>query len=179
MALVLVERHFDEPVNFEDIQRLEDEGAWCLENHKVRFIKTFFSRDHRRMICLYEAPDAESVRLAEDQARVPYDKAWTCMHIAPPSQPERTGGPEIVVVERSFPAPATLDFISNALQRAGWCMDLHQAALVESFLGANGLKMICVFRAPDAESVRIANKQGGVPFMEVWTASVHTPAANN
>ena len=83
--------------------------------------------------------------------------------------------PEVVVVERLFQAPATLDFVSNTLHRAQWCLDLHRASLVESFLAFNGRSMVCVFRAPDAESVRLANKQGGVPYADVWTASVHAP----
>lgn len=179
MELVLVERRFDKPVTFGDIQKLEDEGSWCLRNYKVRFIKTFFSRDRKRMICLYEAPDAESVRLAEEQANVPYDKAWTCIPVSLSGEAQYGNSEELVVVERMFPAPATLDFVSNALRRAGWCLDLHHAVLVESFLGSNGLQMVCIFRAPDAESVRLANKQGGVPYAEVWTATLHTPAAIN
>jgi hypothetical protein len=75
VELVVVERRFEQPVKFEDIQKIEDEGSWCLEIHNVHFLKTFFSRDRQRMLCLYEAPDAESVRLAEDQARVPYNRA--------------------------------------------------------------------------------------------------------
>src|SRR5262245_23028826 len=120
MELILVERRFDEPVNFEDIQRLEDEGSWCLDLHHVRFLKTLFSRDRRRMLCLYEAPDAESVRLAEDQARVPYDRAWTCRHMSGAPAIPATTAAEWVVVERAFSEPVTAKFVSDALQRSGW-----------------------------------------------------------
>ena len=73
MELVLVERRFEQPTQFTDIQGLEDAGISCLETHHVRFLKSFLSKDRRRMLCLYEAPDAESVRLAEEQAKVPYE----------------------------------------------------------------------------------------------------------
>jgi hypothetical protein len=82
---------------------------------------------------------------------------------------------ELVVVERKFPTPVTSEFVSNALQRAGWCLDLHRATYVESYLGGDGMKMVCVFRAPDAEAVRMANEQGQVPYTDVWTATVHEP----
>lgn len=71
---VLVTRRFAEPAEFADIQALEEKGAGCLENHRVRFVRTYFSRDRRRMMCLYEAPDAESVRIAQREAGMPVER---------------------------------------------------------------------------------------------------------
>jgi hypothetical protein len=78
MELVLVERRFEQPIDFQDIQVQEIAASWCLDTYNVRFLKTFFSRDRRRMLCLYEAPDAEAVRAAEEQAKIPFERAWTC-----------------------------------------------------------------------------------------------------
>jgi hypothetical protein len=55
------------------VQAIEDANAHCLEAHRVRFMRTFFSSDRRRMACLYLAPDAESVRIAQRQATMPVD----------------------------------------------------------------------------------------------------------
>ena len=178
MELVLVERRFDQPVNFDDIQKLEHEGSWCLDAHHVRFLKTFFSRDRRRMLCLYEAPDAESVRLAEEQARVPFDRAWTCATMQSTGPMPGVRAAEYVIVERTFPTPVTMEFVSEALKRAGWCLTMYNTTYVESFLGGDGMKMVCVFRAPDAEAVRLANERAQVPYTEVWTASVHQPGGD-
>jgi len=128
------------------------------------------------MLCLYEAPGAESVRLAQDQARVPYERAWTCAHLTGSAPTTDASASELVVVERVFPTAVTAEFVSTAFKRSGWCLDLHRATYVESYLGGDGKKMVCVFRAPDAESVRLANNQGGVPYTAVWTANVHVPA---
>jgi hypothetical protein len=35
------------------------------------------------MICLYEAPDAESVRQAQREAGVPFDEAWAFARYGP------------------------------------------------------------------------------------------------
>lgn len=75
-ANVLVQRHWVEPVAIEDIQAIENEGAWCLEAYNVKFIRTYFSTDRKSMICLYRAPDAESVRAAQRQADMPFDHIW-------------------------------------------------------------------------------------------------------
>jgi len=75
-ANVAVERRWEEPVELDDIQAIEDAGAGCLETHQVRFARTFFSTDRRRMICLYRAPDAEAVRNAQRQAGMPVESVW-------------------------------------------------------------------------------------------------------
>jgi len=75
---VAVIRTFEDPVELESLQAIEDENIHCLEAHRVRFIRTFFARDRKRMACFYEAPDAESVRIAQRQATMPFDTVWAC-----------------------------------------------------------------------------------------------------
>jgi hypothetical protein len=174
MELVVVERRFEQPIEFKEIQEQEDAASWCLDAYHVRFLKTFLSRDRQRMLCLYEAPDAESVRLAEAQAKVPFDCAWTCHLLQGGEQSLHPSAKEYVVVERSFPEPITKEFVHKTFGGVGGCMQLHRAFYVESFLGHDGHKMVCVFRAPDAEAVRTANSQAGVPYTDVWTASLLT-----
>lgn len=77
MTLVLVERDFEEPQEFEQLQAQESAGAWCLESRKVRFVRSFLSLDRKHMFCLYEAPDAESVREAQREAGLPFSRAWS------------------------------------------------------------------------------------------------------
>jgi hypothetical protein len=60
--LAVAERSFAEPVRFEDIQAIEESGAWCLTVHAVEYIRSYFAIDRRRMLCLYTAPDVEAVR---------------------------------------------------------------------------------------------------------------------
>jgi hypothetical protein len=82
-ANVLVERSFESAVTLQEIQDIEDAGIACLETRNVRFIRTFFAADRKRMICLYAAPDVESVCQAQRGAAVPFDEAWSFRMIAP------------------------------------------------------------------------------------------------
>ena len=77
MEIVVVERTFAESVPFESVQALEDAFSWCLDMRQVTFLHYYFSLDRRRMICVYEAPDAESVRDANTQAKLPFDRVWS------------------------------------------------------------------------------------------------------
>ena len=87
-ALVLVERDFALPVDFAAVQALEDAGSWCLDQHHVRFLGTFFAKDRRRMICLYAAPDAETVRLTNRRLQLPFERAWSARVFGPDAAPE-------------------------------------------------------------------------------------------
>lgn len=77
-ANVIVERRFDQPIAVADLQALEDAAAWCLEMHRVTFLRTFCTADRKRMLCIYSAPDAESVRLAQQKAKMPVERVWAC-----------------------------------------------------------------------------------------------------
>lgn len=82
-ANVVVSRRFAEPTTLEEIQAIEDAGAWCLEAHDTTFARTYFSQDRTRMVCLYRAPDAESVRTAQRKASMPVESVWSFRRLTP------------------------------------------------------------------------------------------------
>lgn len=82
-GLALVSRRFDEPVTMESLQAIEYANRTCLEERQVRFLRSFFSADHRRMLCLYQAPDATSVRLAQQHAGMPFETVWAVEYVRP------------------------------------------------------------------------------------------------
>ena len=83
MVRVIVEREFPEPVEFASLQCTESRSAWCLEQHGVKPVRSYFSVDRRRMFCEYEAPDAESVRIAQTKAHMPFTRVWVADVIEP------------------------------------------------------------------------------------------------
>lgn len=172
MSLVLVERSFAEPVRIEDLQALERRGAWCLEAHRVRFLKSYFSRDRRRMICLFDAPDADSVRLSQEKTGVPYEAAWTGHAIR-----HADGEPpaDVIVVERTLPEPVDEAAVREAAARGAWCLEQRGCRSLQSYLAAGGRRLVCVYAGPDAESVREAQKRVGMPFDAAWPATVVHP----
>ena len=79
---VLIERTFPEPLPHSEVEKSEQEG-WCLKAYRVAFVRTYVSADHRRLICLYRAPDAESVRMATRYMWMPVDDVWAFTAIEP------------------------------------------------------------------------------------------------
>jgi hypothetical protein len=81
---VVVTRSFAAPVRFEDVAAIGRDKSWCFETHRVKHATSFHSLDGKRMLCLYEAPDAEAVRKAQREAAMPVETVWSCAAIAPP-----------------------------------------------------------------------------------------------
>jgi hypothetical protein len=77
MARIIVEQSFDPPMTTEDQEAFARRLDACLEIRNGAWRRSSIAGDRRRMICEFEAPDAESVREALRSARVPFDAVWT------------------------------------------------------------------------------------------------------
>ena len=174
MSTVVVERRFGEPAVFARLQAIEDRSAWCLEAHHVRFLRSYFSRDRRRMVCLYEAPDAESVRHAQETAGLPFERAWAARVLRHPGE-EPDG--DAVLVERTLPSPVDELTLRETAARGAWCREQWGCRIVWSFLSGDGRRAVCVFAGPDTESVRQTQKQVQLPVDAAWPATVHESPA--
>jgi hypothetical protein len=76
MIRIVVERTYDRPQSDEDMAAVANRERNCLDIWQVAWRRSVLSEDRRRMICEYEAPDAESVRRVEQQAEASFDRIW-------------------------------------------------------------------------------------------------------
>ncbi len=77
MTTLVVERTFDEPLTDDALAAVQERMAPCLEEYGVTWVRSYFSADRRRMICHYEAPDAEAVRASNRAAEALFDQVWS------------------------------------------------------------------------------------------------------
>jgi hypothetical protein len=82
---------------------------------------------------------------------------------------------EHVMVERVFTEPVTVEQLHASLQRAESCMTMYRVRFLRTNLSRDGLRMVCEYEAPDAESVRFVQQRLGMAFERVWTATVLSP----
>ena len=75
MADVLVEQTFESSIAHEQVRELIDCG--CLERLRVEWRQSFLSADGSRMVSVFRAPDAESVRTLFRQADLDVDAVWS------------------------------------------------------------------------------------------------------
>ena len=84
MRRIVVERSFEPPLTEEELRAIEGRMASCLDLYQVRWIRSFWSSDRRRMICEYEAPDVASVRNVQREADAKFDRAWAAELLGEP-----------------------------------------------------------------------------------------------
>jgi len=77
-----------------------------------------------------------------------------------------------VFVQRSLGAMETYDRERPDSPRLEPCLDLHGIVRERSYLARDGSRILCHFRAPDAESLRMALRGAGVNYDALWTGVV-------
>jgi hypothetical protein len=77
MEHLVVENTFPTPLTDEEHNRMGQRLDPCLEAHGARWVRSYLSQDRTRMICEFEAADAEMVRHSYRSAGIAFDRVWT------------------------------------------------------------------------------------------------------
>jgi len=169
MSDVFLVRSFDPPLDDASFEAMARDGADCLSLYRVEWQQSLMSSDGRRLVCWFRAPDAESTRLALRKAGSHEATPWAgSVHDSPlPGAPPADAAN--VVVERSFEVPVTLEQI-QAIEDAGVaCLNARGVEFVRTFFSRDRRRLICLYRAPYAESVREAQRLASMPVDAVWS----------
>ena len=77
METIIIEHRFeDRPFDIDRYNDAQRTNAWCLETYGVRHVVSYVTPDARRMICVFEAPEAEAVRRTARDLGYKYDRLW-------------------------------------------------------------------------------------------------------
>jgi hypothetical protein len=164
MTDIFLERNFDPPLSFDDACSGAARTGWCFTAHNVEWRSSFLATGGQQMLCWFRAPDAESARLALRSLHADVRVLWTgTVHDAPePPVPN-------VLVKRTFDEPVALEKIQALGDAGAWCAQAHRVKFAQTFFSLDRKRMICLFRAPDAESVRLVQREAGMSLDEVWS----------
>ena len=77
MANIVLEQSFSEPVTPDILNSEAKKLDKCLEAYGAAWVRSYLSSDRKRMICEFEAADAEKVRQSYRSAGVEFDNIWT------------------------------------------------------------------------------------------------------
>jgi hypothetical protein len=175
VSKVVVERCFAEPVNFEAYAAGAREAAWCFDLYRVDWIGSYIGIEPAtRMICIFEAPDAEAVRQVGRRLEVPHERLWTATEYAAhgtvASRVTAHGCP-VLLAERSAGEPVDLEDHRALEDAANACLGIHRIRIARSYVALDRRRMISIYEAPDTESVRLAQRRADLPFEYVWSAN--------
>ena len=168
MTDIFLERSFDVPLTPADVQSMAEQSSQCFGLYRVGWTESFLSADGQQMICWFAAPDAESGRGALRQAGAEIDRLWPgTVHDSPdPEAP--TMAEANVLVSRSFAEPVTLEDIQAIEDAGAWCLETHGVKFARTFFSLDRKRMVCLYQAPDAEAVRMAQRQAEMPVDQIW-----------
>ncbi|MCF7980867.1 MAG: DUF4242 domain-containing protein [Pseudomonadales bacterium] len=164
MAEIFLLREFSPPIGLVDVQKMADDTFGCMPLYDMSWQQSYLSNDGRKMLCHFKAPDAEAVRrvlrLNSDSGEI----IWTgSIHDA------GIQGPINTVVERNFSEPVSIEKLQGIENQGAWCLEMHQVTFVSTFFSMDKKHMFCFYLAPDAESVRIAQRKANMPFDTIWS----------
>ena len=170
MEYVVMERRFDPPIDDRAFRMMAAELGDCHAVYRADWLESLMSEDGRQLTCCFTAPDAESIRQLSRGDTARSKSVWTgSVH-----DTERPGLAN-VVVERSFPEPVSVESLQAAEDAAAWCLELHKVTFLRTYFSADRKRMLCLYQAPDAESVRLSQQQAKITFERVWACHNYIP----
>ena len=76
MSRIVVERTFQVPQTDAEMAEVANRERPCLGIYNVQWKRSLLGSDRMRMVCEYEAADAETVRKVQREARAGFDRIW-------------------------------------------------------------------------------------------------------
>jgi hypothetical protein len=76
MAILVLEQSFDPPITSEQMTEAARRVDPCLERFGATWVRSFVSKDRRKVTCIFDAPDAEGVRQAYRSAGLAFESCW-------------------------------------------------------------------------------------------------------
>ena len=77
MARIVMEQTFPAPMSDDELSAFAKRLDACLDLRNGTWARSYLAVDRKRLVCEFEAPDAESVRDALRSANLPFDRVWS------------------------------------------------------------------------------------------------------
>lgn len=168
MTDIFLERSFDPPLGRQDVIDMAVQGRECFMLHRVGWFGSMLAADGKRMVCWFRGPDVESARTALRQAGAEIGVLWPGTVHEPGDPPAHDPGAAQVLVQRRFDEPVTFESLQATEEANAWCLEAHDVRFLRTFFSRDRTRMLCLYQAPDAEAVRLAQRQAGMPLDAVW-----------
>lgn len=175
MTDVFMERLWPQPQADADMQTMMKEMG-CMAIHRIEWCGSLLSADGCEMFCHFRAPDAESLRIAMRSLPLPPARIWACtVHdMTPDPTPDALARTKVVVChEFDEPADVHARELSESVNMG--CFQIHRVRRLRSYLSTDRRRMFSLYEAPDAESVRLVQREAGLPPDRVWAVRRFAP----
>lgn len=172
MTDVFYLRPMDPPLKPDDLPVMIQYAAGCFNLHHVDWKHSFLSDDGRRMLCWYQAPDAESARLALRELGSNLHGVW-----AGNVSGEGADAPSVstanLLAEVSFTDPLSSDDVASRVA----ALEHEGVTVVRGIFSRRGTQWLGLLNAQDEQAARSALERAGLSTERVWSGTAVTPKA--
>ena len=175
MSLVIVETLVDYPLTPEQLTATDLQVLACLDERQATWHYSLLSSDRHRMLCLFEAPDAESVRESYRKGGGDFKQIWAAELILPDGRQPQRNESILKVFEGCFPGGVTQAEWDEANRHVLPCYAERGVEWVRSYVSSDRTRVVCELNSPDAEIIRETHRKFDIPFDRVWSAMVIKP----
>ena len=172
MSDIFYLRSLDPPITPREVF-LTDEAGDCFKLHRVHWKESYLAADGARMLCWYDAPDAESARIALRRLKAMTEGifAGTVIGADDAASPAMTAAS--FAAELSYSALSAQEAFANLAA----AFRQEDVMLVRGFVSIREPKGVCIVQAPSDRSVRSALERADVSPDAVWPCTPITPPA--
>jgi hypothetical protein len=174
MTDIFMERQWPQPLTETDMQGMMSSLS-CLGVHRVDWCGSLLSADGLDMFCHFRGPDAESLRIAMRGAGSPPGRIWPCSIQDAAGITAADLARANVVVGHTFDEAAGFGSRELLDDVDMGCFQIHRVRRLRSYLSADRRRMFSLYQAPDAESVRLAQHDAGLPPDRIWAVRRYAP----
>jgi hypothetical protein len=173
MSLIIVETTADQPMTPEMIKDADERVLPCLDARNATWRYSLLASDRQRMICTFDAPDAESVRDSYRRAGLPSRPIWSGDLIKPDTifQPDSTMR---YVMEGSYPALSEANWNEIRHKLLHYCAK-HKIEWLQSYISRDRTRIIYELNASDIGSIQVVADNLGISGDRIWSAEVLKP----
>ena len=175
MTFVVVETQSETPLYPEVPNEATFRTEECLAKHNCTWRYTLLSSSRHRMICIFEAPDTESVRKSFRRGGTAFSHMWSGELIMPEESLSGHNAPVLKVFEHTYPQGFTWEQWDDVNRRVLPCHAERGVEWVQSYISRDRTRIICELTAPDAEIIRETYRRLDIPYDRGWSAMVLKP----
>lgn len=175
MAIVIVETLSDSPLTPEEPTETDLRVLNCLTERHSTWRYSLLSSDRLRMLCTFEAPDAESVRESYRKGGGGFKRIWTAQVITPDDTQPQPNETILKVFEGTYPNGLTEEDWNEVNQQILPFYAEHEVEWVQSYVSLDRRQFVGELNVSDAEVIRETYRKFGISCDRVWSAMVVRP----
>lgn len=183
MSLVIVETASEQPLTDAYLEEADRIGLPCLQAHGVTWRYSLLSKDRDQMICIFDAPDAASVRNSYAKLGIQKRAIWAGELIQPKGTQPSPDWAECYVIEAHYPSLGEEEWNKVEQNFSQFFMESGMKWL-HSYVSLDRTRVVYELDALDAETIQNAHHRFGIPYgsygvapgaNRIWSAQLLIP----